>query len=194
MVSLSDGEGWLYALASTVLKLAFWAGLIASTITLFVMVVAYWCYLRPVLNTWKKRKTPPTLREFATSGACRTLAASVLIDTVGGVIGAVPFLGFFLNFLWAPVSAVLIYQVHGTTIGSAAGLLEQLVPFVCFLPTASLVWVREEDNAVWALQGSYSLWTWLFSAAIQEPGEEEEREGEEPPPTKISKDKLDSID
>ena len=65
---------------------------------------------------WKKGSTVP-----ATPQKLPSLAACLVMDFLGYATYAVPFLGEFLDLLWAPVSAIIFFRMFGGAKGFFGG-------------------------------------------------------------------------
>ena len=73
-----------------------------------------------------------------------SLALCLLMDFLGYATYAVPFLGEFLDILWAPVSAVIFMKMFGGKKGFFGGIfnfVEELMPGLDFIPTFTLTWL-----------------------------------------------------
>jgi hypothetical protein len=65
------------------------------------------------------------------------------MDMIGYGTYAIPFLGEFADVLWAPISAFVFYKLFKGTkgvIGGAFNFLEEILPFLDFIPTFTLTW------------------------------------------------------
>lgn len=72
-----------------------------------------------------------------------SLAACLLMDFLGYATYAVPFLGEFLDVLWAPLSAFIFFRMFGGTkgiVGGAVNFFEELMPGLDFIPTFTITW------------------------------------------------------
>ena len=75
-----------------------------------------------------------------------SLAACLLMDILGYATYALPFLGEFLDVLWAPVSALIFFRMFGGTrgmIGGAINFFEELMPGLDFIPTFTITWAMQ---------------------------------------------------
>ena len=80
----------------------------------------------------------------------------IMIDFVSILHFISPFLPLVVSILWAPVSAWMVFYLHGNSLMSCICLIEELVPFLNTFPTATLtlIWTTgakgigpEEDTA-----------------------------------------------
>ncbi len=73
----------------------------------------------------------------------RTLVYSLIIDSIGMLSYLVPVAGDAVDFVWAPISGILIYFLFRKSlgiIGGAAGFIEELMPQTDIIPTATILW------------------------------------------------------
>jgi hypothetical protein len=73
-----------------------------------------------------------------------SLLACILFDFIGYSSYAVPFFGEFLDFLWAPVSAIIFWKMFGFRKGFFGGVfsfIEELMPGLDFIPTFTINWL-----------------------------------------------------
>lgn len=79
-----------------------------------------------------------------TSNKNRDLILSVVLDLMGMTTFLIPFLGEFMDLLWAPISGYLMTRIYKGTSGKVAGIfdfLEELIPFTDVIPTFTLMWI-----------------------------------------------------
>lgn len=79
-----------------------------------------------------------------TSDKNRDLILSIVLDLIGMATFLIPFLGEFLDVLWAPISAYLMTRIYKGISGKVAGVfdfMEELFPFTDFIPTYTLMWI-----------------------------------------------------
>jgi len=86
--------------------------------------------------------TPTSLPPFS-NVLLGKLLASILIDLIGDGSLLVPGLGDASDFLWAPVSALLVRLLYGSNVLAAVNLLEELLPFTDVIPTATIAFLLE---------------------------------------------------
>jgi hypothetical protein len=73
-----------------------------------------------------------------------SLAMCLLMDFLGYATYGIPFLGEFLDILWAPISAMIFFKMFGGTkgmIGGAFNFFEELMPGLDFIPTFTITWL-----------------------------------------------------
>lgn len=73
----------------------------------------------------------------------RDLILSILFDLIGMSTFLLPFLGEFVDMLWAPVAGFMMTRLYKGTSGKMAGVvafLEEVLPFTDFIPTFTLMW------------------------------------------------------
>jgi|SRR5688572_19978712 len=69
------------------------------------------------------------------------LKLCILLDAIGCLSFAVPFLGEFSDVIWAPVSGFLFYILFGNRLGAMGGIfsfVEELLPGLDFIPTFTI--------------------------------------------------------
>lgn len=71
------------------------------------------------------------------------LAICIGIDLVGSGSLGVPLLGDALDLVTAPLSAVMLQALFGSTLVTMGGLAEELLPGTDGIPTATLAWLAE---------------------------------------------------
>ena len=72
-----------------------------------------------------------------------SLAACILMDFIGYASYGIPFLGEFLDILWAPISALIFWRMFGGAkglFGGAFNFFEELMPGLDFIPTFTITW------------------------------------------------------
>ena len=94
------------------------------------------------ITTVTPRSTPTHLPSFRTVLLCKLLI-SILIDLIGDGSLLVPGLGGASDFIWAPVSALLVRLLYGSNVLAAVNLLEELLPFTDVIPTATIAFLLE---------------------------------------------------
>ena len=90
---------------------------------------------------WKKQTAVPVVSQKTPS-----LAACLLMDFLGYATYAIPFLGEFLDILWAPISAFVFFRMFGGVkglFGGAFSFFEELMPGLDFIPTFTIAWVLQ---------------------------------------------------
>jgi hypothetical protein len=80
-----------------------------------------------------------------------SLAFCLVMDLIGMMTYAVPFLGEFGDALWAPVSAFIFYRTFGGTKGMLGGMfnfIEEILPGFDFIPTFTLMYFMTRKRTV----------------------------------------------
>jgi hypothetical protein len=71
------------------------------------------------------------------------LILSLLFDGIGMLSYLVPVFAEVTDFIWAPISGILLITMYKGTAGKLAGVfgfIEELVPFIDFIPTFTITW------------------------------------------------------
>lgn len=71
-----------------------------------------------------------------------SLLISITLDLVGCLTYIVPF-AEYADILWAPISAWFFFKLYGGRIGkfgAAISFVEEVLPFVDFIPTFTIAW------------------------------------------------------
>ncbi len=71
------------------------------------------------------------------------LLLSLLFDGIGMLSYIVPVFAEVTDFIWAPISGILLVIMFKGTAGKLAGIfgfIEELVPFIDFIPTFTITW------------------------------------------------------
>ena len=71
------------------------------------------------------------------------LILSLLFDGIGMLSYVVPIFAEVTDLFWAPISGILLMTMYRGTIGKLAGVfgfIEELVPFIDFVPTFTITW------------------------------------------------------
>ena len=71
------------------------------------------------------------------------LILSLLFDGIGMLSYLVPVFAEVTDLVWAPISGILLITMYKGTIGKLAGVfgfIEELVPFLDFIPTFTITW------------------------------------------------------
>merc|ERR1712205_199952 len=71
------------------------------------------------------------------------LAISMLIDIIGILTFLIPVLAEVMDVFWAPLSALLVFQLYGSSLLSGVALVEELLPFTDIFPTATVGWILQ---------------------------------------------------
>ncbi len=73
-----------------------------------------------------------------------SLAMCLLMDFIGYASYGIPFLGEFLDILWAPISAYIFFRMFGGAkglFGGAFNFFEEIMPGLDFIPTFTIAWL-----------------------------------------------------
>ena len=71
------------------------------------------------------------------------LMLCLLFDGIGMLSYAVPVFGEAIDFIWAPISGMLLVLMFKGSVGKLAGVfgfIEELIPFVDIIPTFTITW------------------------------------------------------
>jgi len=68
---------------------------------------------------------------------------SIIIDFIGILSYIVPVLAEVLDVFWAPISALLIFQLYGNALLTGVAFIEEALPFTDITPTATIGWLIE---------------------------------------------------
>lgn len=79
-----------------------------------------------------------------------SLKTCLLLDAVGCMSYLIPVAGEAIDFIWAPISAIVFYFIFGKKkfgfLGGAFAFLEELSPGLDFIPTFTIAWlIRKYD-------------------------------------------------
>jgi hypothetical protein len=72
-----------------------------------------------------------------------SLAVCLIMDILGYASFAIPFVGEFLDLLWAPISAMIFMRMFGGRKGLIGGIfnfIEEILPGLDFIPTFTIMW------------------------------------------------------
>ncbi len=81
-----------------------------------------------------------------------SLVLCLIMDILGYATYALPIIGEYGDFFWAPFSAFIFYKAFGGKIGVMGGMInfiEEAVPGLDFIPTYTLAWIwqwRKDKN------------------------------------------------
>ncbi len=76
--------------------------------------------------------------------AMPSLATCLMMDLLGYVSYGIPFLGEFIDIIWAPISAIIFMKLFGFKKGFFGGVFnffEELMPGLDFIPTFTITWM-----------------------------------------------------
>ena len=71
------------------------------------------------------------------------LVLCLLFDGIGMLSYVVPVFGEAIDFIWAPISGMLLVLMFKGSVGKLAGVfgfIEELIPFVDIIPTFTITW------------------------------------------------------
>lgn len=74
----------------------------------------------------------------------RNLILGLLFDAIGMLSFTVPFIGEFLDVIWAPLAGFLMTWMYKGTVGKVGGIftfLEEIIPFTDVIPSFTLTWI-----------------------------------------------------
>lgn len=72
------------------------------------------------------------------------LLSAVAIDLMGLASYVIPIISESTDFIWGPMSGFLIFMLFPNRKGRAiSGVLEEMIPFTDFIPSAYLTWRQE---------------------------------------------------
>uniref|UniRef100_A0A7S2RIK8 Uncharacterized protein n=1 Tax=Rhizochromulina marina TaxID=1034831 RepID=A0A7S2RIK8_9STRA len=141
---------------------AAWVGLVLWSLGAFAGATAFMVPQAPVLRAVGRPvgmigRRYPAGRPAACAGARPLRAApgpggeagasketklllSLLVDLVGMSTYALPGVGEAGDIAWAPISAILVQYLYGNAALSGLALVEELLPGLDFIPTATIAW------------------------------------------------------
>jgi len=88
----------------------------------------------------------------------------VVMDLIGYLSYAVPFIGEFSDLIWAPISGIIFFFTFGGWKGALGGIgnfIEELLPGTDFIPSFTIMWImqrgqqRQDRNST---RPRYSRW------------------------------------
>lgn len=97
--------------------------------------------MNKMIQLFKKRSAPVVLKE---QKPLPSLLACLVFDFIGYATYAIPFFGEFLDIVWAPISAIIFWNMFGFRKGFFGGVfsfVEELMPGLDFIPTFTINWV-----------------------------------------------------
>ena len=84
-----------------------------------------------------------------TQNKFKLLILGILFDLIGMMSYIIPGAGEFIDIVWAPMSAVLLYKMYPSKIGKVAsiiGFIEEAIPGLDFIPTFTITWIYSFIN------------------------------------------------
>lgn len=74
----------------------------------------------------------------------------ILFDLIGMASYFIPALGEFGDVVWAPISAIIFYNLFGGRVGMIGGVLnflEEIIPFTDIIPSFTIAWfIRKRET------------------------------------------------
>ncbi len=73
-----------------------------------------------------------------------SLLICIVMDVIGYASYAIPALGEFSDIIFAPISAIIFYNMFGGWKGVFGGIFnfaEEILPFTDFIPSFTIMWV-----------------------------------------------------
>ncbi|KAM9976836.1 hypothetical protein ACTFIR_010682 [Dictyostelium discoideum] len=101
----------------------------------------------PPLNNEEKyflKKIFPFLPSRSSSSTSK-LIFSLILDLVGFFTQIIPIFGFAF---WPSISTYLIFKVYGSGLHLCVSFLEETIPGLGFIPTATCCWANEKYNII----------------------------------------------
>ena len=75
----------------------------------------------------------------------KLLFIGILLDGIGMLSFAVPFIGETFDVIWAPIASYLIYKLYGGMVGKVAGVISFVEEIGIFgtdlIPTFTCTWI-----------------------------------------------------
>ena len=84
-----------------------------------------------------------TIKPIVQQKPLPSLATCIALDIIGSATYAVPILGELVDFIWAPISAVIYWRLFGFKKGFLGGMfsfVEEIMPGLDFIPTFTITW------------------------------------------------------
>lgn len=78
-----------------------------------------------------------------------SLGFCLVMDILGCAFVMIPFVGPFIEMLFAPISALIYYRTFGGAKGIFGGVfnfIEELIPGIDFIPTFTITWFIQYAN------------------------------------------------
>ncbi len=84
----------------------------------------------------------------------KRLYISFVCDIVGMLSFSLPLIGESFDFIWAPLASFIILRMYpgvAGKVGAVTSFIEELTPFLDFIPTFTLTWIyyyyiKKPDN------------------------------------------------
>lgn len=74
----------------------------------------------------------------------KKLLLALVLDGIGMLSFAIPFIGEFSDIIWAPIAGWLMTRLYKGKIGQGAGIItfiEEIIPGLDIIPTFTLMWI-----------------------------------------------------
>lgn len=74
----------------------------------------------------------------------KKLLLSLVLDGIGMLSFAIPFIGEFSDIIWAPIAGWLMTKMYKGKIGQGAGIItfiEEIIPGLDVIPTFTIMWL-----------------------------------------------------
>ena len=93
------------------------------------------------MNTCATRYSGGIIKQQAMNYKVKKLVLCVLLDVVGYVSFAIPFVGEFSDIIWAPIAAMISYKMFGEKRGKYTAITtftEEILPFTDIVPSFTI--------------------------------------------------------
>ena len=93
-----------------------------------------------------------------------SLTFCVVMDLIGYLSYALPFIGEFSDVVWAPISGLIFFFTFGGwkgALGGIANFIEELLPGTDFIPSFTIMWLmqrRQQRQDRKSTPPRYSRW------------------------------------
>lgn len=87
----------------------------------------------------------------------KLLQQGIVYDLIGMISMTIPFIGPFLDLIWAPIAARKMRKMYKGTEGTIATVivfLEEILPFTDIIPSFTLMWLY---TYVWKKQPTHQV-------------------------------------
>eukprot|EP00240_Pyramimonas_obovata_P011817 CAMPEP_0118930982 /NCGR_PEP_ID=MMETSP1169-20130426/7484_1 /TAXON_ID=36882 /ORGANISM="Pyramimonas obovata, Strain CCMP722" /LENGTH=142 /DNA_ID=CAMNT_0006873425 /DNA_START=200 /DNA_END=628 /DNA_ORIENTATION=- len=88
-------------------------------------------------------KAANSLLDDAASNVYTKLFLCLVIDFIGSSSYLIPIIGEASDFAWAPIEFYLLQRLFGSTAIASFGFIEEALPGLDFIPTATIAWCIE---------------------------------------------------
>jgi hypothetical protein len=78
------------------------------------------------------------------------IALCIIMDLLGMITYALPWLGEFADLVWAPISGFVFFILFGGRFGLIGGVLnflEEIIPFTDAIPSFTIAWFIRKREA-----------------------------------------------